>query len=110
MNNPDSMVALNIVANAGYTDIIMDILRAEGARGATILNARGIGAAHQIFMGISLDTEKEIIITLVTADIAGRIMAEIRKSAGIETPTHAICYTMPVDKMTALNKTECKPD
>ncbi len=43
--------ALFIIVNAGYTDTIMDILRSEGASGATVINARGEGARHELFFG-----------------------------------------------------------
>lgn len=110
MEEQVSMKALNIIVNAGFADEIMDIVREQGANGATILNARGAGATHHMFMGISLDIEKEIIISIVRADIADRIMTAIKERAGINTPAHAICYTMPVDKFTKLDKTELKPE
>lgn len=110
MESKTDMRALHIITNAGFADEIMDIVRECGANGATILNARGAGATHHMFMGISLDVEKEIIISVVSEEVADKIMTAIKERAGIATPAHAICFTMPVDKMTKLVKTEPKPE
>jgi hypothetical protein len=48
--------------------------------------------------------EKEIIISLVSEGIADKIMAAVKERIGVNTPSHGLCYTMPVDKMTLLNK------
>ena len=93
------MKALHIVSNAGYTDEIMEIIRAAGAPGGTIIHARGEGSSHQLVMGITMDYEREVIISIVDDSTAERIMAEMKQKAGVDTEIHGICYTMPVDRM-----------
>ena len=51
---------LVIIANQGYTEQIMEVARAHGAGGGTILHAKGTGQqASQQFLGVSLAVEKE---------------------------------------------------
>lgn len=97
MESSDKIKALFIVVNAGYTDTIMDIVRAEGAGGATVINARGEGSHHEMFMGITVDYEKEIILTIVDEATAKRVMMAIKKNAGWKSPLHGICFLMPVN-------------
>ena len=96
------MKAVYVVANAGYTDEIMDIIRAAGGTGGTIVHARGEGSHHRSFMGITLDHEQEIIISITDNSTAGKIMDSIKEKAGWKTDIHGICYIMPVDRIIGL--------
>jgi nitrogen regulatory protein PII len=109
MENPNNVnvKALFIVVNAGYTDTIMDIVRSAGASGATVINARGEGARHELILGITVESEKEVIMTVVDPDTARRIMADIKEKAGWKTSLHGICFIMPVDKIIGINT--CMP-
>ena len=99
------MRALYIVANAGHIDEIMEIVRAAGAPGGTVVHARGEGSQHHLFMGITVDYEREVIITIVEKRTADAIMAGIKEKVGWDTETHGICFTMPVEKIIGLTHT-----
>jgi hypothetical protein len=43
--------------------VVVDFIRSQGATGATIINARGINAVQKDILGISIDIEKEIVLT-----------------------------------------------
>ena len=92
--------ALFIIVNAGFAGEIVDITRADGARGATIINARSEGAKHQTIMGITIDSQKEMVLTIVGSKIAVKIMQSVKERAGIGTPAHGVCFFMPVEEMT----------
>ena len=98
-----NMKALHIIANVGYTDQIMDILRTAGATGSTIVHARGEGSHHHSFLGITLDFEREIIISVVNEETAERILADVAEKLGCNTEVHGICYMMPVEKAVGIN-------
>lgn len=103
MEKAQDIKALFIIINAGYTDEVVDIARGCGAGGVTIINSRGEGALHKSFMGITIESEKEILLTLVNKETAVKIMREVKEKAGLDTPAHSICFTMPVEKMTEIN-------
>jgi nitrogen regulatory protein PII len=102
METETGMKALHIVASPGFSDVLMKIARKAGARGGTVIHARGEGPKHQSFMGITLDYEQEIIIAIVNEATAEKIMAEIKERAGLETEIRGICYTMPVERIVGL--------
>ena len=56
--------ALYVIVNAGFASEIVDIARSLGSTGATILNARGSVAKPQTILGITIDTEKEIVLSI----------------------------------------------
>jgi hypothetical protein len=96
----ENIKALFIIINAGFAEEIVDIVRAEGAGGATIINARGGGTKHQTILGITVDSEKEMVLSLVDVKTATKIMTAVKEKAGIGTPAHGVCFFMPVEKMT----------
>jgi nitrogen regulatory protein PII len=103
MMEQNNLRSLFIIINAGHADEIIEITREHGASGATILNARGNAPSHQVFMGITIDKEKEIVLCLTSATIADKIMLAVKDRAGVNTPAHGICFTLPVDKMIGLS-------
>lgn len=99
----NNMRSLFIIINAGHADEVIEIAREQGARGATILNARGSAPTHQVFMGITIDKEKDIVLCLTSATIADKIMLAVKDRAGVNTSAHGVCFTLPVDKMLGLS-------
>lgn len=90
--------ALYIIVNVGFADEVAEIMRKEGSGGATILNARGSGPVPQSILGITIDTEKEIILSVVDEEMSEKIIHAVKQKAGLGTPCNSICFTMPVDK------------
>ncbi len=89
--------ALYIIVNAGFASKVVDIARELGAGGATILNARGSAAKPQTILGITIDTEKEIVLSVVEKELAKRIAAAVKEQCGVGTAAHALCFYMPVE-------------
>ncbi len=95
--------ALYIIVNAGYSSEVVDIAREVGAGGATILNARGSAAKPQTILGITIDTEKEIVLSVVEKDVAIKIMNAVKERAGAGTNAHGLCFFLPVEMSTLLS-------
>ena len=96
------MKLLIIIINAGFVDEVMEIAREAGIKGGTILNARGAGEHFHSFMGITVDAEKEMIMSVADETAADKAMAGIKEKAGIKTPAHGVCFTLPVEKWVGL--------
>ena len=93
------MKALFIIVNAGFADEVITIARENGVRGATILNSRGEGIHHESILGITVDTEKEMILCVTDENTAEMAMSAVKEKAGVKTPAHSICFTMPVENV-----------
>ena len=64
--------------DAGFAEDVMDIAREQGARGGTILNARGVANQEAAaFFGITLHTEKEILMMVVEKTIRDGVLNAI---------------------------------
>lgn len=88
---------LTIVVNLGMADDIMDITRAAGARGGTILHGRGTGAAYtEKLFGIAIEPEKEWIVILVPTAMADRVIAALEEAHDFESPGNGILFVEDV--------------
>lgn len=96
----NELKALYIIVNAGFASEVVDIARAEGATGATIINARGSVAKPKTILGITIDTEKEIVLSVVKKEVAIKIMEQVKEKAGVGTPAHGLCFFLPVEMST----------
>ncbi len=91
------------IANAGYTDVIMDAARSAHAPGGTVIHAKGTGAEYaKKFFGISLAEEKELILNVVRTTQKNSIMKAIMDEAGIGTKAGAICFSLPVTSVAGI--------
>lgn len=78
----------------------MDAARAAGATGATIItNARGEGLKPaKTFFGLSLDSQRDVLLLLVEKHLARSILETIEKTAGFDsTPGTGIAFMIDVE-------------
>jgi len=63
------------------TDKVMDAARTAGATGATVINnARGEGVKQsKTFFGLSLETQRDVLLFLVEEHLCRHILEEIEK-------------------------------
>ena len=88
---------LVVIANQGYTELIMDAARKVHAAGGTVIHAKGTGThLAQKFMGVTLVPEKEMIFIVVRSSQKNDIMKAIMDEAGTGTKAGAIVFSLPV--------------
>lgn len=96
-----------VIAQQGYTELIMNAARQAGAYGGTVIHAKGTGVeAAEKFMGVSLATEKEIIYIVTKTEYKNPIMESIIKNAGLESKAKAITFSLPVTDTAGLRLIE----
>lgn len=95
------------IVDEGYAEDVMDVAREQGARGGTILNARGVAREEAAaFFGITLNIEKEIVMMVVSKDIKDGILNAIYKEMGMSKKAHGIAFSLPVTDTAGLVKAE----
>lgn len=97
------------IVNSGYGEAVMDAAKTVGARGGTIINARGTASleAEKIF-GITVQPEKEIVMIVVPAKIKDDVLHALYKDVGLQTAGQGIAFSMPVDGAVGLTPVETK--
>ena len=95
------------IVNEGYAEDVMDVARQQGARGGTILNARGVTREDAAaFFGITLNTEKEIVMMVVPKSIKDNILNAIYREMGMAKKAQGIVFSLPVTDTAGLVKTD----
>ncbi len=103
MNNYSHEVIFCVV-NAGFADEVMDSAREYGARGGTVIRARGTANAEaEKLFGISIQPEKEIVMILVDSTIKNDILHALYKAVGLQTPGQGIAFSLPVESVVGLS-------
>ena len=100
------------IVNAGFAQEAMDVAREQGARGGTILSARGVAREDAAaFFGITIHAEKEILMMVVEKDIRDSILNALYKQMGMGKPAQGIVFSLPVSDVAGLVKEpEPKPE
>lgn len=94
------------IVDAGFSDSVMSAARECGARGGTVLSARGTARedAEKLF-NISIQPEKEIVMILVSKELKDNILHAIYKNVGLNTPAQGIAFSIPVEDVVGLSST-----
>ncbi len=95
------------VVNEGYADVVMEAVKREGARGGTVIRARGTaGKEAEERFHITIQPEKDLVLLVVSREIKDIILHTIYKSAGLSTPGQGIAFSIPVNSAVGLKKEE----
>lgn len=98
---------LIVIANQGYSNLIMDAAREEGAGGGTVLHAKGTGLERaEKFLGVSLVREKEMVFIVARSDKKHRIMKAVMDGAGLGTKAQAVAFSLPVTSVAGMRLAE----
>ena len=101
----DNHEVIFAIVNAGYAEEAMAIARKQGARGGTILNARGVAREHEAaFFGISIHAEKEILMLVVEKSQRDDILNALYKAMGMDQKAQGIAFSLPVSDAVGLAK------
>ena len=102
MTTNDHEVVFAIV-NAGFAEDVMEVAREQGARGGTILNARGVLKEEAAaFFGITLHADKEILMIVVEKEIRDKVLNAIYKEMGMAKKARGIAFSLPVSDVAGL--------
>lgn len=87
----------------GSTSKVMDAAREAGAEGGTILLARGTGV-HEArrFFGISVSSEREMLLILVEEEKLRSVLDAIVSSGRLDEPARGVAFVLSVDEVTGI--------
>lgn len=94
---------ITVIAEKGRSDMVMDAAREAGARGGTVVHAKGTGRESEAkFFGVSITPEKEMIYIATRKSDKGDIMRAIMEKAGPHTEAKAVVFSLPVEDIAGL--------
>ena len=103
MNNEYDLIIT--IINKGYADYVIDAAREAGASGGTIIYARGTNKGlDEKFLGVTIQPEKEMILTLVKHNEKNKIMKEICEKSNLDEKGHGLCFSIPASRVVGISE------
>ncbi|MDR3312973.1 MAG: P-II family nitrogen regulator [Oscillospiraceae bacterium] len=99
----DMHQAIFVVVDKGCAEETVEAAKAAGARGGTIISARGSGIHEtEVLFAMPVEPEKEIVMILVEAAQSESIVESIRARLHIDEPGNGILFTLGVNRALGL--------
>ena len=99
----DNHEVIFAIVNAGFAGEAMAVAREQGARGGTILNARGVAREQEAaFFGITVHPEKEILMLVVEKSVRNQILNALYSQMGMDKKAQGIVFSLPVSDVAGL--------
>lgn len=111
MENKTVYSLIVTVINRGYSEEVMDAAREAGAKGGTVIYGHGTDLHEaELFFGITIHPEKELVLILTTDEKRPGIMQSIIRRVGIETEGAGITFSLPVSDVRGITKFITDPE
>jgi len=91
--------AIFTVVDKGKAETLIEAANKAGARGATIINARGAGShEYQRLFAMDIEPEKEMVLILSETALTETIVNAIRSEMRIDEPGNGILFILDVNQ------------
>ena len=92
------------IVNRGHSDAVVEAAREAGANGGTIIYGRGTSPFEKdSIMGVSIQPEKEIIMTLTPTENKNNIMQAVVEGGKLDENGIGICFSLPVNQVRGIS-------
>lgn len=93
------------IVNTGFSEAVMDAAKQFGARGGTVIHARGTANKEaETLFHITVQPEKEIVMILIPSALKNDILHALYKAVGLNTPGQGIAFSLPVEQVVGLSE------
>jgi nitrogen regulatory protein PII len=97
------------IVRKGWGETVLEASVKAGAQGGTVIFGRGAGIREQEkILGIPIEPEKEIVLTVVYSDQVEAILREIVRAAELNEPGKGLAFVVPIDKVVGVVHSEDK--
>ncbi|GAB7080648.1 P-II family nitrogen regulator [Megalodesulfovibrio paquesii] len=108
MNLLENFDCIVTIVDKGRSDVIVKASKKAGAHGGTVVFGRGTGMREmKSILGISIEPEKELVITLVPGDISRAVLEAIVEAGQLEKPGAGIAFILPVKGVAGICHMNC---
>ncbi len=96
---PELALIIGIVRH-GWGDRVLEASCKAGSEGCTIILGRGVGIHEkQRILGIPVEPEKEIVLSLTYPDKTEAVLEAIVRAGELDKPGTGIAFVVPVGKL-----------
>ncbi|MDI3506473.1 MAG: nitrogen regulatory protein 1 [Methanomicrobiaceae archaeon] len=100
MSNDYGNELIVTVVKRGWSEPVLEAARGAGAEGATIIFGRGTGIREgKTLLGIAIEPEKEVILTVVAAERTDAVLDAIIAAAELDQPGMGLAFVLPIRRV-----------
>ena len=93
------------IVNEGFADAVMNAARTQGAKGGTIIGARGTANPEaELQFNITIEPHKEVVMIVVRKEYSDDVLKAIYDRVGLGTEGAGIAFALPVDETLGIKK------
>ncbi|MDR0869445.1 MAG: hypothetical protein LBN39_01485 [Planctomycetaceae bacterium] len=92
------------IVNKGKGELVAKAACSAGARGGTVIPGHGL--AVKLMLGISIEPEKELVLTVINEGQVSAIQEAILKEIDLTQPNKGISFVVPLDSVIGIAKSE----
>lgn len=93
----DMYKLITVIIDKGVAEDIVDTANKAGARGGTILNARGAGTKETLkLFNMEIEPEKEILLIIAKSEVYRNIVEQINIEHNIQAPGKGIVFVQDI--------------
>lgn len=93
------------IVERGFGEEVVDAATSAGARGATIINARGSDIhENTMFFSMNIEPEKEVVMIIIEKEKSDKVINVIKDTMHIDEPGKGIIFAMNINKVSGLFK------
>jgi nitrogen regulatory protein PII len=109
MSSEGDFVLVVTIVKKGWGDEVVKASRKAGAQGGTILFGRGTGIhENKSILGLMIEPEKEIVLTIVESDIADNILKSITEAVKLDEPGTGVGFIVSIEKVFGISRYFCE--
>ena len=91
------------IVQRGWGEKVVESACKAGAEGATVAFGRGMGVhEHQKILGIAIEPEKELVLTVVPREKADKVIDTISAEAELDKPGRGLAFILPIEKVVGI--------
>ena len=88
-----------IIVNRGEGEAVMETATSVGAKGGTIINARGAGVSEtSMLFSMAIEPEKEMVMILSETSVTDKIVEKVREVHKIDEPGNGVIFVQDIKK------------
>lgn len=100
---PEGYDLIVTIVKKGFSENIFKASREAGAEGGTIIFGRGAGIHEKAkIMGIPIEPEKEILLTVIRKNLTEKVLDAILKAGKLTKPGEGICFVLEVKQVAGI--------
>lgn len=100
---PEGYDLIVTIVKKGFSENVFQASREAGAEGGTIIFGRGAGIREKArLIGIPIEPEKEILLTIIKKDLTEKVLDSIMKAGKLMEPGEGVCFVLELKKVAGI--------